>query len=47
VNEKPCCNSLLLLHIFFKKAMEDAHTTMPCVQDTDASFFAIFDGHGG
>lgn len=27
--------------------MEDAHTTISSYQDTGASFFAVFDGHGG
>ncbi|KAI8093151.1 phosphatase 2C-like domain-containing protein [Halteromyces radiatus] len=27
--------------------MEDAHTTIPAYKDTKASFFAVFDGHGG
>ncbi|KAI8379555.1 phosphatase 2C-like domain-containing protein [Radiomyces spectabilis] len=27
--------------------MEDAHTTIPEYTDTGASFFAVFDGHGG
>lgn len=27
--------------------MEDAHTTIPEYKDTGASFFAVFDGHGG
>lgn len=28
-------------------AMEDAHTTIPEYKNTGASFFAVFDGHGG
>ncbi|CDH58421.1 protein phosphatase [Lichtheimia corymbifera JMRC:FSU:9682] len=28
-------------------SMEDAHTTIPEYKDTGASFFAVFDGHGG
>jgi protein phosphatase 2C family protein 2/3 len=27
--------------------MEDAHTTLVRLQDKDAAFFAVFDGHGG
>ncbi|KAG0174297.1 Protein phosphatase 2C 2 [Apophysomyces sp. BC1034] len=27
--------------------MEDAHTTIPNYEQTDTSFFAVFDGHGG
>ncbi|KAI9311384.1 phosphatase 2C-like domain-containing protein [Dichotomocladium elegans] len=27
--------------------MEDAHTTIPEYKDTGASFFAVYDGHGG
>jgi serine/threonine protein phosphatase PrpC len=27
--------------------MEDAHTTIPNLEDTGISFFAVFDGHGG
>lgn len=27
--------------------MEDAHTTLTSYGDTGASFFAVFDGHGG
>lgn len=27
--------------------MEDAHTTIPEYKNTGASFFAVFDGHGG
>lgn len=27
--------------------MEDAHTTITSFADTGASFFAVFDGHGG
>ena len=27
--------------------MEDAHTTITSYADTGASFFAVFDGHGG
>lgn len=28
-------------------AMEDAHTTLLKLGDTNASFFGVFDGHGG
>lgn len=31
----------------FFVGMEDAHTTIPEYKDTGASFFAVFDGHGG
>lgn len=27
--------------------MEDSHTTITSYADTGASFFAVFDGHGG
>ena len=27
--------------------MEDAHTTLLKLEDTDASFFGVYDGHGG
>lgn len=27
--------------------MEDSHTAIPCFSNTNASFFAVFDGHGG
>lgn len=27
--------------------MEDAHTTLLQLDDTDASFFGVYDGHGG
>ncbi|KAI8099211.1 phosphatase 2C-like domain-containing protein [Halteromyces radiatus] len=27
--------------------MEDSHTAIPCYKNTNASFFAVFDGHGG
>lgn len=27
--------------------MEDAHTTLLKLGDTDFSFFGVFDGHGG
>lgn len=27
--------------------MEDAHVAIPSYADTSASFFAVFDGHGG
>jgi protein phosphatase 2C family protein 2/3 len=27
--------------------MEDAHTTIPNLENTGTSFFAVFDGHGG
>jgi serine/threonine protein phosphatase PrpC len=27
--------------------MEDAHTAITSYADTGASFFAVFDGHGG
>jgi serine/threonine protein phosphatase PrpC len=27
--------------------MEDAHTTITSYAETGASFFAVFDGHGG
>jgi serine/threonine protein phosphatase PrpC len=27
--------------------MEDSHTAIPCYSNTNASFFAVFDGHGG
>lgn len=27
--------------------MEDAHTTLLKLDDTDASFFGVYDGHGG
>ncbi|ORZ11515.1 phosphatase 2C-like domain-containing protein [Absidia repens] len=28
-------------------SMEDSHAAFPCYRDTNASFFAVFDGHGG
>ena len=31
----------------FNIDMEDAHTTIPEYKNTGASFFAVFDGHGG
>jgi protein phosphatase 2C family protein 2/3 len=37
----------LLLKKKKKKDMEDAHSTILEYGDTGASFFAVFDGHGG
>ncbi|KAI8639641.1 phosphatase 2C-like domain-containing protein [Parasitella parasitica] len=31
----------------WRLTMEDAHTTLLKLRDTDASFFGVFDGHGG
>ncbi|KAI8988470.1 phosphatase 2C-like domain-containing protein [Mycotypha africana] len=31
----------------WRPTMEDAHTIIPSYADTGASFFAVFDGHGG
>lgn len=31
----------------YNLAMEDAHTTLLKLGDTNASFFGVFDGHGG
>ncbi|KAI8328763.1 phosphatase 2C-like domain-containing protein [Chlamydoabsidia padenii] len=28
-------------------SMEDSHTAIPCYNNTNTSFFAVFDGHGG
>lgn len=33
--------------ICFLLAMEDAHTTLLKLGDTNASFFGVYDGHGG
>jgi serine/threonine protein phosphatase PrpC len=40
--ESPLKTSISLL-----LAMEDAHTTLLKLGDTNASFFGVFDGHGG
>lgn len=40
---KDVYSSLYFLYI----AMEDAHTTLLKLGDTNLSFFGVFDGHGG
>ncbi|KAL0092849.1 hypothetical protein J3Q64DRAFT_1721860 [Phycomyces blakesleeanus] len=31
----------------WRLTMEDAHTTLLKLADTDSSFFGVYDGHGG
>lgn len=35
------------IHTRTRIGMEDSHTTITSYADTGASFFAVFDGHGG
>ncbi|CAO3695316.1 unnamed protein product [Rhizopus stolonifer] len=48
--EQVSCNVMICLfisYIYIYKGMEDAHTNITSYENTGASFFAVFDGHGG